>query len=321
MIVFLIINILFSYFFIKGDIKENKIFNKLLKYYLIFLIIFKLFDFYFFPIKINYLYYLISIFLPFIFYYFKIWGAGDSKLLTLYFLILPNFIVKKETYFYIVKYLNFLFIFSFSIYFIIGIYGILKNKSILFNKIEFKENIYFLLLLTLSLNIFNNFFNFSNFYFSLLLNLIFMFFIKKFYDIFFRKYKILTIIFLILGNIQLKFSSIALKIILTFGIFISRKIIRISECKIIPISELSLGMILSENTLKKFSFSRVRGLPNLKNNDLNYKIQNIEEIEAINRWKNSKYGENTIEIEKTIPFSIYICITYLISLIYFYLKK
>lgn len=322
MIIFFIVNIFFSYFFIKGDIKEKKIFNSLLKKYFIFLIIFKSFDFYFFPISINYIYYLISILLPFIFYYLKIWGAGDSKLLTLYFLALPNFILNKESYIYILKYLNLLFVLSFFIYFVIGIYSIFKNKFILFNKIEFKENIYFLLLLTLSLNIFNNFFNnFLNFYFSLILNLIFIFFLKKFYDSFLKNHKILTIIFLILGNVQLKFSSIVLKIILTFGIFISRKIICISEYKIIKIDELNLGMILSENSLKKFSSSKIKGLPILDNNNQTYKIQSIEDIEAINKWKNSKYGENTIEIEKTIPFSIYICMTYLISFIYFYLKN
>ena len=102
-------NLIFSYFIIKEDIKSRKILNKFLIKYIIFLVVFKAIDFYLFPLKFNFYlvqYYILSIILPFVLYLFKIWGAGDSKLLTLYFLSVPNNILKYFYYIYVLKYLN-----------------------------------------------------------------------------------------------------------------------------------------------------------------------------------------------------------------------
>lgn len=321
----LFVNLIFSYFIIKEDIKSRKILNKFLIKYIIFLIIFKIIDFYFFSLKFDFYliqYYIISIILPFILYLFKIWGAGDSKLLTLYFLSVPNNIIKKFYYIYILKYLNILFVISCLIYFSLGLSRIIKLKKLDFNKEKIKIQLLFLLFTILFLNIVNIiiFRKFDiNVYIAVLLNLGIIFIIQKLLTKLLLNKKIyfflLVLILLNLNFISLRFIY---RIMFAVGIFFLREIIIFSEKKEILIEELKIGDILSKQTLDKFLKSRIKNLPkiDLGSNKKVYILQNIEELEAIKCWKNSKYGTDKIEIEKSIPFSIYICLSYFITFIY-----
>lgn len=327
-IINIFINFIFAIFIIKEDIKTKKILNKyLIKYCIIFFIL-KLIEFYFYPIKLNYYllqYYILSFILPFSLYLLKIWGAGDSKLLSLYFLFLPNIIVEKYYYIYFLRYLNFLFIFSCIIYFIVGVIKIIKTKHF-FLSIDKKKctfQIKYLLFIILFLNIINIILNSKiniNVYFSICINLLIIFIIqRKIYKFFTNKNLNITLIFLILLNIKFINISFLYRIFMAIAIFFIKQIIEFSEKKEVLIEEIKIGDIISIKTLQAFSKSRVKNLPKLDNNSQKkfYMINNLEELEAIKRWRNSKYGESTIEIEKTIPFSIYICITYILSIIFY----
>lgn len=73
----------------------------------------------------------------------------------------------------------------------------------------------------------------------------------------------------------------------------------------IETDQVSKGMVLSFITVSKFMKSRVKGLPVYTTEDMSSRITD-EEVIAIKRWKDSKYGEKTIVIVKKIPFAIFI---------------
>lgn len=319
------INLIFSFFIIKEDIKNRKILNNYLVKYIFLLISFKIIDFFLYPIEFNYQliqYFILSIVLPFILYLFKIWGAGDSKLLTLIFLSIPNIILEKFYYIYILRYLNFLFIISCSIYIMLGVIKVLKLKKIDLNKEKIIFNLNYLLFIILFLNLINSIIyikiNLNNYIF-IFFNLVIIFLIQRFIISKLSRKKIyISLIILALLNIKLINLIFIFRIAFAILIFFLKEIITFSEKEEISIENLKIGDIISKKTLDKFSNSRVKQLPKLDINSKKnfYILKNIEEIDAIKRWKNSKYGEEKVEIEKSIPFSIYICFSYFITVVY-----
>lgn len=319
------INLIFSFFIIKEDIKNRKILNNYLVKYIFLLISFKIIDFFLYPIAFNYQliqYFILSIVLPFILYLFKIWGAGDSKLLTLYLLSIPNIILEKFYYIYLLRYLNFLFIISCSIYIILGVIKVLKLKKIDLNKEKIIFNLNYLLFIILFLNLINSIIyikiNLNNYIF-IFFNLVIIFLIQRFIVPKLSRKKIyISLIILALLNIKLINLIFIFRIAFAILIFFLKEIITFSEKEEIPVENLKIGDIISKKALDKFSNSRVKQLPKLDINSKKnfYILKNIEEIDAIKRWKNSKYGEEKVEIEKSIPFSIYICFSYFITVFY-----
>ena len=77
--------------------------------------------------------------------------------------------------------------------------------------------------------------------------------------------------------------------------------------KTILVSELKPGMILSVGSVLAFAKSRVSGLPEYSSEDLKSRLT-AEEVESINRWSTSKYGQKTITIVRKIPFALFIAI-------------
>ena len=77
--------------------------------------------------------------------------------------------------------------------------------------------------------------------------------------------------------------------------------------KIIKTEDIKCGMVLSYTTVMSFSKSRVTGLPKTTTEDIRSRISD-DEVNSILRWKNSKYGSDTITIVRKIPFAIFISI-------------
>lgn len=73
----------------------------------------------------------------------------------------------------------------------------------------------------------------------------------------------------------------------------------------IPTDQAKPGMILAIGTILEFQKSRVKGLPITINEDMSTRIS-VEEAEAVRRWKDSKYGKDTIVIVRKIPFAVFI---------------
>lgn len=65
------------------------------------------------------------------------------------------------------------------------------------------------------------------------------------------------------------------------------------------------GMVLSLGTILVFSRSNISGLPQKTYEDMRSRLTD-DEVDAINRWKRSKYGQESIVIVRKIPFAIFI---------------
>ena len=77
--------------------------------------------------------------------------------------------------------------------------------------------------------------------------------------------------------------------------------------KEINVSELRPGMILSAQTVIGFAPSKVKGLPDTTFEDMRSRLTK-DEVDSINRWKDSKYGSEKIVIVKKLPFAVFIFI-------------
>lgn len=73
----------------------------------------------------------------------------------------------------------------------------------------------------------------------------------------------------------------------------------------IPTESVKKGMVLSYMTILQFTRSRVKGLPEETSEDMKSRITE-EQAEAVCRWKDSKYGKETVIIVRKIPFAIFI---------------
>lgn len=84
----------------------------------------------------------------------------------------------------------------------------------------------------------------------------------------------------------------------------------------IPTTEVKEGMILSIATVMLFYPSKVVGLPNNSFEDMRSRL-NGQEVDAIMRWKDSRYGRETITIVRKIPFAVFIILG---EVVYFFVR-
>ena len=75
--------------------------------------------------------------------------------------------------------------------------------------------------------------------------------------------------------------------------------------KTISVSELKPGMILSMGSILLFAKSRVKGLPTFSTEDLKSRLS-VDEVESICRWAKTANGQEEIVIVRKIPFAIFI---------------
>lgn len=73
----------------------------------------------------------------------------------------------------------------------------------------------------------------------------------------------------------------------------------------VPTADLKERMILSAATILSFRTSRVQGLPTCMTEDLKARITK-NQVDAIQRWKDSKQGKPSVVIVRKVPFAIFI---------------
>lgn len=100
-----------------------------------------------------------------------------------------------------------------------------------------------------------------------------------------------------------RFQLISLLILLI--IYLLRHFMNEYNYEEIPTEAVKKGMVLSYMVIMQFARSRVKGLPEETSEDMKSRITE-EQAEAIRRWKDSKYGKETIIIVRKIPFAIFI---------------
>lgn len=101
---------------------------------------------------------------------------------------------------------------------------------------------------------------------------------------------------------------------LVFIVILMKLFISEYNYEYINTSDVKAGMIISTETSMLFLNSRVKGLPDISNENISDRLSESE-CESIRRWEKSSYGSKTVKIVRKIPFAIFISlgiVTYII---------
>ena len=307
------------------DFKDGKIYNRNLKLALVPGIL--LVIVYYVVIGFDFRMYLLNFLSAFIigvlFYVFKIWGAGDSKL---WFLV--NIIFPIELYI-VTDYMVFPSVFLLAVIFIEAYAYVLlesvffrilkKDKGFIRPREKFTVNRFFDLIFSVILISFiymgisfllGQYFVVNRIFFSLLGLLI----AYKVTNLEFKNKRKITIVLaiaylIVMFCFQSK-TDFRMLFMSCFIVFVSMGASRFSErynyCKIAT-KDVKENMILSFITVQEFSASRIKGLPKYTDESTKSRI-NAEEAEAVRRWEGSKYGQKEIIIVRHLPFAIFILV-------------
>ncbi len=252
-------------------------------------------------------------------YRFHFWAAGDSKLLICLTTLLPARFYDIGNKTNVPALTMLIIIFLLAYFYVIGdtiVHFFKKTKKyrgvVLSHKVvlQFLKNyvvsiLYlggltkiFLVVLQESYKQNQLFFTFLNIFVALLIQK--CQFLKKWY----------TLGIIVLWNIvyyqKFGFQGVSIKsYIILLIVLVIRYFLSWYNYEEIPTSQVKKGMVLSYGTVAKFLPSRVKNLPHHTNEDMSSRLKE-EQVDAIKRWENSKYGEETIIIVRKIPFAIFI---------------
>lgn len=265
-------------------------------------------------------------------YALNLWAAGDSKLLFLIVLAIPGRMYSTEVGARLSPAL-FIVVLTFSVAFVYVIlesaFLIVKNKTKISPDISIKTVLQFLKqyyccfiyisFINYGITLLFPTFTANNSYLIIFLNLFLAIVISKF-KFFFKKipiivFSVLTISLMVFYYVRNPLSEPNIKVYIYLAVLlILRSIAEKFNYKEIATADVKQGMILSYGTVLSFVPSKVKGLPEQTTEDMRSRITR-EEAESILRWKDSKYGEETITIVRKIPFAIFMSIGSLLYII------
>lgn len=322
------------------DLKSKKIYNKnivvfVIISFFIYLILCKEIDMIY--MKSYLINLIISIAISFLFFYFKIWAAGDAKLFLAIIFMIPFelYEVKNNNVFpgmyllIIIFSIAFIYVFFETLY----LWIIDKNRKKVIISMNIKKNEiksfiikyflgYFIVLFVnnILLKFFYDF-KISNAGLILICNMLLLTFIYRVITIDFISF-IMMCIFIIFNIIYyvvygLDLYAIDIKIIiLVLIIMLFRNVSEKYNYEEIDVENLKPRMILSFGSVLKFYNSRVKGLPQSTSETTDSRLTE-EEVKSIKRWGKTKKGEKTIVIVRHMPFAPFILIG---EVVFFILK-
>ena len=269
---------------------------------------------------------LISVMLSIGFYFVHIWSAGDSKLMIVLISLLPGRLFWANTDTIVPAAYLFILVFSIGYLYLIGeaIYLDIKNHAIKLppmtqNSVWATVKSYFHAFIILYawnsvLSIAFPSFVENN---VLLLSLIsyFLFTIIREKTVYHSKILLggcttLDAVVLVLTRNSITTAGILrmtqtylLVLLVMWTTWIAGKYVYES----VPTEEVKAGMILSRSTIACFVPSKVKGLPQISYEDMRSRLTE-EEAAAVRRWKDSKYGKETVISVRKIPFASFIAV-------------
>lgn len=304
------------------DIKHGKIFNK---YIIVFMSAAMILDCVeWFTFDKSYLFHqlaniLICILISLVLYFFHIWAGGDAKLMIAVSLLIPYdlYINTKLLQFNLIYIFVFSFIFSYIYLIADTISGFIKGKVHADNikKTALKSVIDYLSCV-LYIIFFDQIFQkllpqfFEDYAWILLIINICIVFIISGLKIMKNRFVLLilivtTVVLKIVFNQPILSKQMIINYVVALFFIILRVFIDEYNYETINVSKLRPGMILSAATTITFMNSKVKGLPEQSTEDLRSRLTE-DEINSILRWSKSKYGLDTVQIVRKIPFAIFI---------------
>ena len=331
-----IISIILCFISTITDCKEKKIFNKVI---ILFLLLSLCFYIIFFnqieniqirPFCINLL---ISLIISFVFFYFKIWSAGDAKLFCTLIFMIPYelYEVNDKNVFPALYLLIIIFSSAFIYVFFETLFLWIKDsekfKHNKLSTVQIKEMIlyyfmgYFIsFFISIFFTLINNDFVFNNEGLLLIINVLLLFCLYRIINtnkkslIFTGLFGVIDIIFILYFKVQ--FQNINYKLFfIVIAIIIFRNLSEKYNYKEILIEELKPRMILSYGSVLSFYASRIKGLPKSTTENTDSRITE-EEVESIKRWSKTKKGSDKIVVVRFMPFAPFIFVGELIFFIY-----
>lgn len=279
---------------------------------------------------------IISLLISFIFYYFKIWSAGDAKLFLAIICMIPYEIYETETNNFFPGLYVLILIFSTAFIYVVfeTIFLWIKDKEkfkkikdIKFNKEELTNFLlkyfmgYFIILFINNVlcKLFGEFRQ-NNAGLILLCNMLLLLFMYRVIND--RKKTILFIVFFAIGNLVyyitfgFEIYSINVKmIIFVFIIILFRIISEKYNYEEIEVEKLKPRMILSYGSIILFLGSRVKGLPKVTDESTDSRLSE-EEVNSIKRWSKTKKGKDSVTIVRHMPFAPFMLVGQLIFWIF-----
>ena len=269
----------------------------------------------------------ISSFVAVLFYTYHIWAAGDSKFLALSVFLIPMRLYDMNGYAPAIWIIILIFSAAYIYIIIESVYLSIKDKKLIqLNNVKFNAFAFmrqyiicsaYILIFNWICNFFFDAFIYDNTLLVAFADLIIILSVCSI-SIFKRKWIIgIVILFdIILYSIN-HFGIVGLDVrvlMLTGIVIVLRMIADKYNYREIDTSTVKKGMVLSYATIITFSKSKVVGLPNTTTEDLRSRISESE-AQSILRWKDSKYGNETITIVRKIPFAIFISIGTIVFII------
>lgn len=339
------------------DIIYFKIFNKHLFLISICALILILF-YYFYPLiikeKIDYnlivkyaINLIIGLFISVIFYSLKIWAAGDSKLFSLFLLLIPyklfsnksNIIFPGINILVLIFSLAFIYVIFESIYlFFKGIKSSGKDFKNIINflkKINSMKIIVFILRYIFAYLFSNLVFGLLEHFFPYLYNnnyllimLVFIFVLMGILKIMGNKIYIYSIFvfslvaFYVLNliinfNFQNVFTFDYKILLIILSLILIRFLVSKYNYLVIPSNDVKEKMILSLEAILEFRNSRIKGLPQYTDESTSFRLSE-EEVNIIKKWGISKKGQQTIKIVRHLPFAPFIFLGTLLYILIIY---
>lgn len=320
------------------DFKDKKIYNKnlIIAFFISFItyiILYKQIETYY--IKKFFINLAISTLISFLFFYFKIWAAGDAKLFILIIFMIPIEIydVNENNFFPGLYLLMIIFSIAFIYIFVETIVLFIKdnNKKEKFKLHQITKEKVLQFLITYFMGYFiilfiNNFlgilipkFYMTNQELIYISNFLILFYLYRIINS--NKVRVVILLITCLSNIvyywiygvqnyRLDFKVISI----VFIIILYRTISNKYNYKEINIKDLKDRMILSFGSVLNFYGSKVKGLP-LKTDETTDSRLTKEEVESIKKWSKTKKGKETITIVKHMPFAPFMFVGEVIFLI------
>ena len=263
-------------------------------------------------------------------YGFHFWAAGDSKLLICITFLFPARLYDDGVIMYAPGILVFIYVFLIAyIYIVIDsiVCFIRKDRFYAGNRIRKEDVKRFLvgyLICFVYMRALSELLRFAlgDFYYQnqIAFSFVFFFIAMKIHEkALFRKWYTIAIA-MVLNLIFIPSFRFQVSNLYGYGILFVALLLRYLlsgyNYKQIPTETVEKGMVLSIPTVMMFTTSRVKGLPQTTFEDMRSRLSE-EEVEAIRRWKDSKYGKGTITIVKKIPFAIFIVMG---ELVFFFIR-
>lgn len=255
-------------------------------------------------------------------YAFHFWAAGDSKMMICATMLFPARFYDYNQGGYIPGVIYIILIFLIALFYILAesFYLTIKKEKFYGNKpnnikkssITFLKDYVISLLYMRSLTSVLQLINLEGYIrYQLFIAFICLFvavcihsysFFRKWYSI--SIVLISNILFFVINKQTLTIYTAFSMMILLF-VLLLRYFLNGYNYKEINVSELRPGMILSAQTVIGFAPSKVKGLPDTTFEDMRSRLTK-DEVDSINRWKDSKYGSEKIVIVKKLPFAVFI---------------